>query len=322
MTATSTSYILKRIVFALVTVFVAVTLNFVLFRALPGSAVTDLSRVPNASPQLVHALKVQFGLDKSKTQQYFVYLKQLTHGNLGISYTDQQPVNSLLFRALKNSVPMALLGAIVAIVIGTGSGILATWRRDTLLSYGTTFSAMVFYSLPTQWLGLMLILLFGGLLPTSGMTNEFLLHPSGWQHASDYLSHMILPSLTYALTLYGQYALVVRSAMLETMGEDYVLTARAKGLPMRRIMLRHVFRNAMLPFATLVALSLGFIAGGAVLIETVFSWPGIGRLIYQSVLSRDYPVLQGAFLVITLSVIFFNFVADLLYFKIDPRISQ
>ena len=317
-----TSYILKRLGFAVLTLFVAVTINFVLFRALPGSAVTDMSRVPNASPELVQALNHQFGLDKSKFQQYVIYLGQLAHGNMGVSYIDQRPVTSTLLTALKNTLPMAIAGTAVAIVLGLTSGIVATWRRDTLVSYGTTFSAMLLYSFPTQWLGLMLILLFGAYLPSSGMTSEFMLHATWWQSTQDYLRHLVLPSLTYALTLYGQYALVVRSAMLETMGEDYVLTARAKGLPMRRIIIRHVFRNAMLPVATLIALSLGFIVAGAVLIETVFSWPGIGRMIYLAVLSRDYPLLQGAFLVVTISVIFFNFVADLLYFKLDPRISE
>lgn len=317
-----TSYVLKRLGFAVLTLFVAVTINFVLFRALPGSAVTDMSRVPNASPELVQALNHQFGLDKSKFQQYVIYLGQLAHGNMGISYIDQRPVSSTLITALKNTLPMAIAGTAIAIVLGFTSGIVATWRRDTLVSYGTTFSAMLLYSFPTQWLGLMLILLFGAYLPSSGMRSDFILHATWWQSTQDYLRHLVLPTLCYALTLYGQYALVVRSAMLETMGEDYVLTARAKGLPMRRIIIRHVFRNAMLPVATLIALSLGFIVAGAVLIETVFSWPGIGRMIYLAVLSRDYPLLQGAFLVVTISVIFFNFVADLLYFKLDPRISE
>src|SRR5204863_9520422 len=145
--------------------------------------------------------------------------------------------------------------------------------------------------------------------------------PSWWTHVKDVLSHMLLPSLTLALVLYGQYTLIVRSAMLETLGEDYVLTARAKGLRPWTIVRRHALRNALLPITTLVALSLGYIVAGAILIETVFSWPGIGRAVYEAVLQRDYPMLQGAFLVLTVSVVFFNLVADLLYFKLDPRIT-
>ena len=176
--------------------------------------------------------------------------------------------------------------------------------------------------MPTQWLGLMLIIIFAGVLPTGGMTNEFLLNPPFWTHVKDLASHMFLPALTLGLTLYGEYTLIVRSAMLETLGEDYILTARAKGLKPRTIVRKHALRNAMLPITTLIALSLGYIVAGAILIETVFSWPGIGRAVYDAVLQRDYPMLQGAFLVLTLSVIFFNLVADLLYFRLDPRITE
>jgi peptide/nickel transport system permease protein len=154
------------------------------------------------------------------------------------------------------------------------------------------------------------------------MTNEFLINPSFWTHFRDIAAHITLPSLTLGLVLYGEYTLIVRSAMLETLGEDYVLTARAKGLSQRSIVRRHALRNAMLPVATLVALSLGYIVAGAILIETVFSWPGIGRAVYDAVLQRDYPMLQGAFLILTISVVFFNLVADLLYFKLDPRITE
>ena len=133
---------------------------------------------------------------------------------------------------------------------------------------------------------------------------------------------MALPSLTLALTLYGEYTLIVRSAMLETLGEDYVLTARAKGLSQRAIVIKHALRNAMLPTITLIALSLGYIVAGAILIESVYSWPGIGNAVYQAVIERDYPMLQGAFLVLTVSVVFFNFLADLLYFSLDPRITE
>ena len=317
-----TDYVLKRIGFAIVTVFVAVTINFVLFRLAPGSAVTNLSRVPHATQQLRHALEVQFGLDKSKWQQYVIYLKQLVHGNLGISYENEQPVSTNLRIALINTLPMVTLGTLFAIVFGTFTGVIAAWRRGTKTEGLTVSSALGFYAMPTHWLGLMLIIIFSGVLPTGGMTNEFLLDPPFWTHVKDLASHILLPALTLGLVLYGEYTLIVRSAMLETLGEDYILTARAKGLKPRTIVRKHALRNAMLPITTLIALSLGYIVAGAILIETVFSWPGIGRAVYEAVLQRDYPMLQGAFLVLTLSVIFFNLVADLLYVKLDPRISE
>jgi ABC-type dipeptide/oligopeptide/nickel transport system permease component len=315
-------YVLKRVGFAVVTIFVAVSINFVLFRLAPGSAVTNLSRVPHATQQLRHALEVQFGLDKSKGRQYVIYLKQLLHGNLGVSFENQQPVSTNLRVALINTLPMVTLGTLFSIVIGTLTGVIAAWRRGTPTEAATVSSALGFYAMPTQWLGLMLIIIFAGVLPTGGMTNEFLLNPGFWQHLKDLASHIFLPSLTLGLTLYGEYTLIVRSAMLETLGEDYILTARAKGLKPWTIVRKHALRNAMLPITTLVALSLGYIVAGAILIEIVFSWPGIGRAVYEAVLERDYPMLQGAFLLLTIAVVLCNLIADLLYFKLDPRITE
>ena len=317
-----TDYVLKRVAFAVVTIFVAVTINFVLFRLAPGSAVTNLSRVPHATQELRQALRKQFGLDKSKGEQYVIYLKQLVHGNLGISFENEQPVSKNLRIALINTLPMVTLGTLFSILIGTFTGVLAAWRRGTPTEAATVSSALGFYSMPTHWLGLMLIIIFAGVLPTGGMTNEFLLNPSFWTHLKDLASHILLPSLTLGLVLYGEYTLIVRSAMLETLGEDYILTARAKGLKPWTIVRKHALRNAMLPIATLVALSLGYIVAGAILIETVFSWPGIGRAVYEAVLERDYPMLQGAFLLLTISVVICNLIADLLYFKLDPRITE
>jgi len=318
----SADYVLKRIAFALLTVFVAVTLNFVLFRLAPGTAVTNLARVPHATPELRQNLRRQFGLDKSKFQQYLIYLKQLAQGNLGVSFANSQPVRNNLWTALKNTIPMVALGTLFAIVLGTMTGVIAAWRRGTMAEGASVTTALGFYSMPTHWLGLMLIILFAGILPTGGMSDEFLINPPFWVHLKDVLEHMILPALTLGLVLYGEYTLIVRSAMLETLGEDYVLTARAKGFKPRTVLRKHALRNAMLPITTLVALSLGYIVAGAILVETVFSWPGIGRAVYDAVLQRDYPMLQGAFLILTISVVFFNLVADLLYFKLDPRITE
>jgi ABC-type dipeptide/oligopeptide/nickel transport system permease component len=314
-------YIVKRVVFALLTVFVAITINFALFRLAPGSAVTNLARVPHATAETRLAIKRQFGLDKSKWQQYWIYLGQLFRGNLGVSFANSQPVSKNLRSALINTIPMVLIGTVFAILLGTLTGVIAAWRRGTKVEGASVTTALAFYSMPTHWLGLMLVILFAGTLPTGGMSNEFLLNPSFSTHLKDLAEHVALPSLTLGLVLYGEYTLIVRSAMLETLGEDYILTARAKGFRAGSILRRHALRNAMLPIATLIALSLGYIVAGAILVETVFSWPGVGRAVYDAVLQRDYPMLQGAFLLLTVSVVFFNLVADLLYFKLDPRIT-
>jgi ABC-type dipeptide/oligopeptide/nickel transport system permease component len=315
-------YVIKRIAFGLMTVFIAVTLNFVLFRAIPGDAVTNLSRIPHATEATKRAIAKQFGLDRSKWEQYRIYLGQLARGNLGVSFENSQPVSKNLAQSLGNTIPMVALGTLIAIALGTVTGVIAAARRRTWLDHGTVSSSLFFYSLPTQWLALVLIFMFAGILPSGGRVDDFLFNPTFLEHMKDVLKHMILPAGTVALTLYGEYTLVVRSSMLETLGEDYILTARAKGLSNRTIVWRHAFRNAMLPVATLIAISLGYIVAGVILVETVFSWPGIGRAAYLAVVQRDYPMLQGAFLLLTLSVVFFNLVADLIYFKLDPRITR
>ena len=234
-------YIIKRGFFALVTIFVAITINFFLFRVLPGNAVTDLSRVPHASPALRHALLTEFGLDKPKWEQYLIYLKNLAHGNMGISFANQQPVSHLLLADLKNTIPMVTVGTVAAIVIGVFTGVLSAWRRGSAPDHLSTNTAIFFYAFPTQWLGLMLLILFAGILPAGGMSDPFLFTAEPfWQHLGDIGKHMILPAATLMLTAFGSYTLVVRSSMLETLGEDYVLTARAKGLPVRRIVWRMV----------------------------------------------------------------------------------
>jgi len=316
-------FVIKRGFFALMTVFVAITINFFLFRVLPGNAVTDLARVPQSSSQLRHALIVQFGLDKPKWEQYFIYLKQLLHGNMGISFANQQPVSHLLLTDLKNTIPMVTVGTLAAVVIGVFTGVLSAWRRGSPPDHISTNLAIFAYAFPTQWLGMMLLILFAGVLPSAGMTNPFLFGPEPfWQHLGDVGQHMILPAATLMLTAYGSYTLVVRSSLLETLGEDYVLTARAKGLPVRRIVWRHAVRNALLPVVTLIALDLGYIVGGAVLIEVIFSWPGIGQSMFTAITQRDYPMLQGGFLILAVSVVVLNLLADLAYFKLDPRISE
>lgn len=316
------SYVARQTGYALITIFAVVTLNFFLFRVLPGTAVSSMARVPGANSQLTHALTVEFGLNKPKLAQYFLYLRELLHGNLGVSYATGQPVTSMLLTDLGNTIPMALVGTVVAIVIGVATGVVAAWRAGSKVDQALSGTAIAFWAMPVQWLALMMLIMFSGVLPSSGMSNPYLVDPSTLQHLQDVATHMILPATTVALILFGQFMLITRTAVIETLSQDYILTARAKGLTNRAILLTHAVRNAMLPITTLVALSLGSIVGGFVLIESVFSWPGIGRATYDAVTQRDYPMLQGAFLVLTISVVICNLIADLLYFKLDPRVRR
>src|SRR5262245_16603721 len=318
-------YVVKRVFFAVATVFVAITLNFVLFRTLSGDAVSAL-RCRQCTQEFKNYQRKELGLDKSKFQQYVIYLGDLAHGNLGRSLRTERPVTTELWDPIKNSIPMIALGTILAIVFGILTGVAAAWRRGTWSDKGSLWGGLAFYSMPPQWLGLLMVLFVAGWLglPTAGIkdpTLGILGDASWWEVLTDRLRHMILPALTLGLVLYGEYALVVRSAMLETLGEDYVLTARAKGLSNWRTVRTHGLRNALLPIVTLVALSLGFIIGGSITIEYVFSYPGIGLEVVEAIDQRDYPILQGAFLLLTLSVIGANLLADLLYFKLDPRVS-
>jgi ABC-type dipeptide/oligopeptide/nickel transport system permease component len=320
----SADYVLKRILFALVTVLVAITLNFVLFRAVPGDAVSAL-RCRQCTAAFKELERKELGLDKSLWQQYWLYLRSLSHGDLGRSLRTERPVMADLWEPIRNTMPMIGLGTLFSIVFGTFVGILSAWRRDTVLDKAGLYTALGFYSMPTQWLGLVMILFVAGWLglPTSGIRDPILgilSTPSWTTVVADRLKHMLLPALTLGLVLYGDYALITRSAMLETLGEDYVLTARAKGLKNLTIVRRHGLRNALLPIVTLVALSLGFIIGGAITIEYVFSYPGIGLATVEAIDQRDWPVLQAIFLLLTFSVIICNLIADLLYVKLDPRV--
>jgi ABC-type dipeptide/oligopeptide/nickel transport system permease component len=316
-------YFLKRTLFALVTVFVAITLNFIIFRAAPGDAVTGL-RCQFCTVEFKEQLRAELGLDKSKWEQYWLYLQDLAQGDMGRSFVTREPVVDELIDPLLNTLPMIALGTAFAIVFGIISGVIAAWRRGTFLDWGNLSFSLLFYSLPTQWLGLMLLIFFAGTLPVSGISDPFLefTDPSWWETFVDRLEHMILPAATIGIVLYGEYALIVRSSLMEALSEDYVLTARAKGLRNWAIVWKHAFRASLLPVATLIALSLGYLVAGAILVEAVFSYPGIGLVTYDAVFERDYPVLQGAFLILTLSVVVANYVADLLYFKLDPRIAE
>ena len=222
---------------------------------------------------------------------------------------------------------MIILGTVFSIVFGVFTGVIAAWRRGTATDRISVWTSLAFYSMPTQWLGLMIVYFVADRvgLPDGGIqspdygilgnpgTFDFLVRPDpAHDPAGAHARHSVL---------YGEYTLIVRSSMLETLGEDYVLTARAKGLSNWAIVWKHGLRNAMLPLVTLIALSLGFIIGGAITIEYVFDYPGIGLAIVDAIDKRDYAFLQGAFLVLTLSVILVNFVADLLYFKLDPRVT-
>lgn len=312
-------YILKRSGVAVSTIFAAVTFNFVLFRLAPGSVVDTFARIPNAG-DLRDVIAKQFGLDEPYWAQYGLYLRNVVTGNFGLSYQNRRPVLTNIGHDLANTIPMVLIGTVLAIVVGGTIGVVAAARSGSKTDHFGVGGSMLLYSLPPQWVGLVLVVLLGGVLPSSGITDYFAEDPSFWDQLGSQAIHIILPSLTFALTLFGQFVLIMRASVLDTLSQDYILTARAKGLSRWAIVRRHALRNAALPGINQIAISLGYVVGGAILVEVVFSWPGVGLAIYQAVAARDYPMLQGLFLVLAVSVVLANFCADLLALWLDPRV--
>ncbi|MEW6285506.1 MAG: ABC transporter permease [Chloroflexota bacterium] len=335
-------YLLKKTGWALLTILFVLVLNFFLFRILPGDPARALTRDPRMKAEAREILRVRFGLDKPVINcfetltplklgdcrvnpfetQFFIYIKNLLQGELGISYKTNRPVADILAERLWNTVLLIGAGQILSIVVGVAFGVFAAWKARTAIDYGALITGLVAWSLPTFWLGI--ILLFWGSThgfpiggkATPGSSTYPLLYQIG-----DVANHMILPTLTYIIVYMGEYMLVMRSSLLDVLAEDYILTAKAKGLSAFQILKDHAIKNAMLPIVTLIAINLGFTVAGAVQIEAVFSWPGLGGAIFEAVESRDYPLLQGTFLLIAVSVILANLIADLTYSYLDPRVQ-
>jgi peptide/nickel transport system permease protein len=314
-------YIVKKLGWALLTVIFVVVLNFFLFRILPGDparAVKD----PRLTQQAIEAVRTRFGLDKPLYVQFLLYVANLLRGELGTSFHQQRPVAEILIQDLGNTLLLIGAGTVLSILLGMALGVLAAWKSRSVIDYGILISSLVAWAAPTFWFGI--ILLFWGSsqfgLPIGGKETVGVDDAGWWAQWLDVGRHMLLPTLTYTVIYAGQYTLFMRSAVLEIFSEDYILTAKAKGLNSFQILRDHALRNAMLPTVTVVALNLGFTVAGAIEIEKVFSWPGLGQAIVDAVERKDYPVLQGAFLLLAISVIFANLLADLLYSYLDPRV--
>lgn len=335
-------YLVKKVGWALFTIFFVIVLNFFLFRILPGDPARAGIRDPRMTRQAVEAIRVRFGLDKPVINcfeslnplkfgscavnpldtQFFIYAANLLRGELGISYHSNRPVSTLIVERLWNTLLLIGAGQILAILLGIALGVAAAWKARTPVDYAALIFSLFAWSLPTFWLGI--VLLFWGSaagLPVGGKATPGTSWLPASEQALDIARHMILPTLTYTIVFLGEYMLVMRSSLLDVLSEDYILTAKAKGLSTFQILKDHALKNAMLPMVTIIAINLGFTVAGALQIETVFSWPGLGGAIYEAVGRRDFPVLQGAFLLIAVSVIFANLFADLLYSYLDPRVQ-
>jgi peptide/nickel transport system permease protein len=325
---------LRKFLWSLVTVMVVITFNFFLFRVLPGDPAKAGVRDPRLSAAAVEAARLRFGLDKPVffntegdspfDSQYFHYLSALSEGDLGTSYAfNNRTVTSLIGNALRNTVWLVMPAQILSIAAGVALGLWAAYRRGTRIDVGALTFSLFMWALPTFFLGI-LLLFFGSRYLGFPSAGRVTIGAGGsfFEQLWDIGSHLFLPTLTFTLVLLGEYMLVMRSSVVEVFGEDYIQTAKAKGLTVIEIIRKHAFRNAMLPIVTLIALNLGFTVSGAIQVETVFSWPGLGKLTVDAVSQRDYPVLQGAFLLLAISVIAANLVTELLYLRLDPRVTD
>ncbi len=330
-------YLVRKLFFAFTTLVVVAVFNFLLFRILPGDPVRLIIHSPRMTREAQERIRATFGLDKpvwfdgerfqegdilgAFDSQFTAYVRNLLRGDLGVSFATRQDVSELLAERAWRTVVLVLGGDVIAIFLGMTIGLIAAWRRGTPLDTGILLFGLFSWALPTFFLGIILLILARGHLPTGGMVTAGLKPEAGLLYWADVGEHLILPTITMGIVYTGEYILIMRSGVMEVLAEDYILTAKAKGLSTFRTLRDHALKNAMLPMVTMIALTFGYTVGGAIQVETVFSWPGIGRLMYEAVQKRDYPVLQGSFLLLAVSVVLANLLADLLYSVLDPRVK-
>jgi len=299
-----------------------VVMNFTLIHLAPGDPILALIGEFQASPEYVQSVRQQFGLDRPLPVQLGLYLWNLLQGDFGFSFALKQPVLEVILDRVPATLLLMGVAILYATVGGALCGVISSRRQYSIADNAFTLVALIGYSMPVFWLGQILLILLGlqyPIFPAQGMES---LRESytGLARSLDILHHLVLPAFTLGLGYLAVDLRFTRSSMIEVMSQDYIRTARAKGLSERAVFYKHALRNALIPLVTITGLNFGFLLAGAVLTETVYAWPGLGRLMYDSIYARDYPVLMGMFVVISVMVIVVNFVTDIAYSVLDPRI--
>jgi peptide/nickel transport system permease protein len=315
-------YVARKALQAFATLAFVLTFNFFLFRVLPGDPIGLLARTQRLTEADIASLQEQLGLGQPLGSQYVTYVRETLTGNLGISLRTTRAVTETIWSRIGPTVLLVGLGTLLSTVIGIWIGIKGGWKRGSTFDTTTLFGSLALYSIPEGWLGMLLLLVLSGMLglfPAGGFESG---GETGVARLVDILNHLFLPLLTLTLGYLGQYAIIMRSSMLDVMHEDFVTSARAKGLPEYDVRRGHVVPNAFLPTFTLIFLNFGFVLGGAIVVEAVFSWPGLGLLTYEAINQLDYPVIQGVFLLSSAAVIVFNLAADVTYSYLDPRVRE
>lgn len=318
-------YLLGRLAQMVGVLWVIVTILFLIFRLMPGNPLTAYID-PTFTAEQEEAVKRQFGLDKPIYTQYALYLKNVATGNLGRSFFQKEPVFDVLMDVFPNTLLLTVTSLLAAYAFGVVGGAFLAWRRGTRVEGAGILLALMTRAAPEFFLGMLVLSFFSfdlGWFPSSGVSDPGVIYDSIVEQvlSTDFWHHLALPALTMAIYLQGLPLLLMRSNMLEVLDEDFVTMARMKGLPEWRIMLAHAARNALLPIVTALTVGIGYAVGGNVVVENVFSWPGIGRVLVRAVQAKDYPLAQGAFLLIAVVIVSMNFLADVFYSALDPRVS-
>lgn len=319
--------LLSRLLQGLALVVAVVVLNFVLVHAAPGDPVETIAGASGGmSEELKAELRTQYGLDKPLPVQLGVYLGKVAQGDLGYSYFFNVPVSSLIAERLPATLLLVIASVLMAFLIGTTLGVLSSRKPNGLLSQFVNVVSLIGFAAPVFWTGMLLVILFASVLPwfpISGMRSvELATDARGMTGVIDVLHHLVLPMATLALVYVAQYSRLARASMLDVLGSDFIRTARAKGLGEGIVLYKHALRNALLPVITILGLQFGNVLAGAILVETVFNWPGLGRLAFESVLRRDYPTILGVLLFSSIVVVVMNQITDLAYRLVDPRIKS
>lgn len=322
------AYLFGKIWQILLTMFFILAFNFFLFRVMPGNPITLMARAQGThlSVAAQQALAHDLGLDAPIGKQFFIYFKDTVTGRFGQSLfvLPGQSVLNVFGHFLIPTLVLVGISTILSTIFGLLMGIYAGWRRGSVFDLSSMAFNLVLWAMPEFWLGILLLILLGSifhLFPVNGYQSVTPVY-TGLAHIVDVLNHLFLPCVTLALAYLGEYYLVMRASLLDVLGEEYITVAHSKGLRDKIVLWRHAVRNALLPTVTLVALNFGFVIGGAITVETVYSYPGLGKLTYDAIQSKDFPLLQGMFLFFSLAVILARFVADLLYVYLDPRVRE
>lgn len=316
-------FILVRMVLSLISLFVVATLLFVIFRAIPGNPSTNFIS-PGLTEESREIIAGRYGFDQPLHVQYLLYMEGLLVGDLGISISLNEPVIEVLFERTLNTLVLILGAIIVSFIIGPIIGAYFAWKRGSRFERYGTIAVLSLYAAPVFWTGMLGIMLFSftlGWLPSGGMSSIGATPVTLQERflTLDFLRHLILPFTVTALYFLSFPTLIMRNTMIDVLGSEFIEMNRAQGLPERRILYKHAARNSLLPVLHYAAIAIGFSFGGSVVIETVFSWPGVGRLLWNAVSSQDYPLAQGGFLMIATMIIALNFVVDIISVYVDPR---